>query len=138
MQFVDSAYPDGGVFSPGILRGEFSKAFARSTVRQKLLSDLQKQPEPSKSELWKYLRTTTKMMQGLRSMRRTSEKLGPEEREAACLEVFGRQKQGEKVEFAVANVAELYDVSLSTIWSLLRKRRKTREAHRAARRKKRA
>lgn len=135
LQFFVSAYPDGLI--PGILRGEFSKAFARSMVREKLLNDFQQQPEPSKSELRKYRRMTAKMMQSLRSMRRTSEKLGPEECEAACREVYDRQKKGEKVEFAAQNVAEGYGVSIRTIWSLLRERRKRREAGRAARRKKR-
>lgn len=137
LQFMVSAYPDGGIFSPSILRGEFSKAFARSTIKEKLLSDLQKQPEPSKSELQKYRRMTAKMMQELRSMRRTSEKLGPEEREEACREVYDRQTKGEKVEFATQDVAERYGVSVRTIWSLLRERRKRREADRAARRKER-
>lgn len=128
LQFWVSAYPDGLI--PGIFRGEFSKAFARSTVRQEMLSDFLKQPEPSKSELQKYRRMTTKMMESLRSMPRTSEKFDAEQREAACREVYSREKQGEKVEFAVANVADLKGVSPRTMWSLLRERRKRREAAR--------
>ena len=136
LQFFVSAYPDGLI--PGILRGEFSKAFARSTFRQQWLIDLQQKPEPSKSELHKHRRMMAKTMQSLRSMRRTSEKLGPEEREAVCREVYDLQKKGEKVEFAAQDVAERYGVSVRTIWSILHERRKRREAGRAARRKERA